>query len=67
MEVINLHGRKIGEGQPCFIIAEAGINHDGDINKAKELVDVAKSAGADAVKFQMFNTKKYISKDAFYA
>lgn len=67
MNIINLNGRKIGENQPCFIIAEAGINHDGSIKKAKELVDVAKEAGADAVKFQMFNTKKYISKDAFYA
>jgi len=67
MEKINLNKRTISDFDPCFIIAEAGINHDGSIQKAKELVDVAKEAGADAVKFQMFNTKKYISKDAFYA
>ena len=66
MEKINLNKRTKAI-DPCFIIAEAGINHDGSIQKAKELVDVAKEAGADAVKFQMFNTKKYISKDAFYA
>ena len=63
MEKINLNKRIISDFDPCFIIAEAGINHDGSIQKAKELVDVAKEAGADAVKFQMFNTKKYISKD----
>ena len=67
MNIINLNGKKIGKNQPCFIIAEAGINHDGSLNKAKELIAVAKNAGADAVKFQMFNTDKYISKDAFYA
>ena len=57
----------IGKDHPCFIIAEAGINHDGDVNKAKELVDVAVEAKADAVKFQMFDTNQYISNDAFLA
>jgi len=38
--------------EPCFVIAEIGINHNGDIKIAKELIDVAHSAGADAVKFQ---------------
>jgi len=66
-EIIISKSLKISDSSPCFIIAEAGINHDGSLEKAKELVDVAKEAGADAVKFQMFNTNKYISKDAFYA
>lgn len=57
----------IGEKNPCFIIAEAGVNHDGSTSKAKELVDVAVEAKADAVKFQMFNTEKYASDDAFLA
>ena len=57
----------IGEDYPCFIIAEAGVNHDGSTSKAKELVDVAINAGADAVKFQMFKTEKYASDDAFLA
>lgn len=47
--------KNIGENNPCFIIAEAGINHQGDINLAKKLVDVAVDAGVDAVKFQMRN------------
>ena len=43
-----------------YIIAEAGINHNGNIKTAYDLVDVAKSNGADAVKFQTYNTKKRI-------
>ncbi|GAH47729.1 unnamed protein product [marine sediment metagenome] len=45
-----------------FIIAEAGVNHNGDINLAYKLVDVAKEAGVDAIKFQTFKTEKVISK-----
>ena len=47
-----------------FIIAEAGVNHNGDINLAKKLIDVAVEAGADAVKFQTFKAKNLVSKDA---
>lgn len=42
----------VGEGQPCFIVAEIGINHNGDINIAKKLIDIAVNAGCNAVKFQ---------------
>lgn len=48
----------------CFIIAEAGVNHGGDIDLAKQLVDVAIASGANAVKFQTFNTSKLISRYA---
>ncbi len=47
-----------------FIIAEAGVNHNGSIELAKELIDVASKAGADAVKFQTFKAEKLVSKDA---
>ncbi len=42
----------IGENEPCLIIAEAGINHNGDIKKAKMLIDAAANCGADVIKFQ---------------
>src|ERR1700739_837185 len=42
----------VGEGQPCFVVAEIGINHNGDIDVAKRLISVAAAAGCDAVKFQ---------------
>ena len=48
----------------CFIIAEAGVNHNGDIRKAFQLIDVAKESGADAVKFQTFKAEEVISSYA---
>jgi len=45
-----------------FIIAEAGVNHDGDLQKAKMLIDVAVEAGVDAVKFQTFNAENMVSR-----
>lgn len=47
-----------------FIIAEAGVNHNGSIELAKKLIDVAQEAGADAVKFQTFKTENLVSKNA---
>jgi len=47
-----------------FIIAEAGVNHNGSIELAKKLIDVAAEAGVDAVKFQTFKAEKLVSKDA---
>ena len=47
-----------------FIIAEAGVNHNGSVKLAKELIDVAAKAGADAVKFQTFKAETLVSQDA---
>ena len=58
-EVIKIDGIKIGLGEPCYIIAEIGINHNGDLSLAKQLIDVAVNAGANAVKFQK-RTLEYI-------
>jgi len=49
---IKIKDKKIGEGEQVFIVAEIGINHNGDINNAKKLIDMAVSTGCDAVKFQ---------------
>ncbi len=46
--------RYIGQDEPCFVIAEAGSNHNGDLAIAKQLIDAAAEAQADAVKFQIF-------------
>lgn len=50
-----------------YIIAEAGVNHNGDINLAKKLIDEAKKSGADAVKFQTFKAEKLVTKSAVKA
>lgn len=49
---INIAGRLVGDGHPTFIIAEAGINHNGSLKIAKMMIDVAANAGVDCVKFQ---------------
>ncbi|EKQ51121.1 MULTISPECIES: N-acetylneuraminate synthase [unclassified Clostridium] len=51
----------------CFIIAEAGVNHNGNINVAKKLVDAAYEAGVDAIKFQTFKTENLVTKNAHKA
>ena len=49
---------------PCFIIAEAGVNHNGDLGVAHQLIDVAVDAGADAVKFQSFKADRLVTIEA---
>lgn len=66
MEKIQIGDIKVGSGEKTFIIAEAGINHDGDFKLAKKLVNEAAKAGADAVKFQIFKTEEFISQSAEY-
>jgi N-acetylneuraminate synthase len=57
MESFTIGDQPVGLGEPAFIIAEAGSNHNGDLDTAKELIDVAADAGADAVKFQTFRAE----------
>jgi N-acetylneuraminate synthase len=52
MNTVSIGNKKLGPGQPCYVIAEIGINHNGDIDLAKRLISIAVAAGCDAVKFQ---------------
>lgn len=52
MTTVRIGNRVVGDEQPCYIVAEIGINHNGDVAQAKRLVSVASAAGCDAVKFQ---------------
>jgi len=61
MQPIQIAKRLVGEGQPCFIAAEIGINHNGDLTLAHRLIDAAAEAGADGVKFQNYRTEDFIS------
>lgn len=60
----SIAGRRLGRGDPCFVIAEAGVNHNGDTDIALRLIDAAADAGADAVKFQTFSAERLASAAA---
>lgn len=53
-ETFSIGGVRVGAGVPCFVVGEAGVNHDGDPDLAHALIDIAADCGADAVKFQTF-------------
>jgi len=63
MNTIQLENQQVGNGQPVFIIAEIGINHQGDISIAKELIKKAKECGANAVKLQKRNISRILTKE----
>lgn len=60
-KTIRIEGKVIGEKQPVFLIAEVGVNHNGDIETAKHMIEVAADCGADCVKFQTFNSEEFMS------
>jgi N,N'-diacetyllegionaminate synthase len=64
MRNVKIGNRLVGDGEPVFVVAEAGVNHNGELGLAKKLVDVAKDAKADAVKFQAFKAENVAVKDA---
>lgn len=59
---IDIGGRAVGPGEPCYVIAEAGSNHNRDLDTAKALIDAAAAAGADAVKFQTYTAEGLYSR-----
>ena len=61
---IAIGNRRMGDGAPCFVIAEAGSNHNGNIEQARRLIDVAVTAGVDAVKFQLFRAERMYPRSA---
>lgn len=63
MTSIQLSNKTIGDDHPCFIIAEAGLNHNGEPNLAHDLIDSAAECGADAIKFQTYKTQELFPPD----
>lgn len=67
MKTIRIGERLVGDGHPCYIVAEAGVNHNGEAELAKRLVAVAKRVGADAVKFQKRSFQAILIREALEA
>jgi sialic acid synthase SpsE len=63
--IIEIQGQKIGYDYPTYFIADIAANHDGDLERAKELIYLAKEAGADAAKFQHFKAETIVSDQGF--
>lgn len=64
MRTFSLGERRVGLGNPVLIIAEAGVNHNGDLSLAHDLIEAAAKSGADVVKFQSFVTEEMVSRSA---
>ncbi len=65
MNKIKIGSKWIGEGEGLYFIADIAANHDGDLNRALKLIELAKESGADAAKFQNFHAHKIVSKRGF--
>ena len=59
---IDIGGKLVGDGLPCFLVAEVGSNHNHNFDLAKRLIDEAGNAGVDAIKFQTFKAAEHYSK-----
>jgi N,N'-diacetyllegionaminate synthase len=64
VQTVKVGDKAIGDGEPCFVIAEAGVNHNGSFELAKRLIDAAVKADADAVKFQTFRADAIATPEA---
>ena len=65
-EPVKIGNRMVGPGHPTYMVAEIGINHNGDLDLCRRLISVAVAAGCDAVKFQKRTPEKCVPLDQWY-
>ena len=63
--ILEIQNKRIGRDYPTYFIADIAANHDGDLERAKDLIYLASEAGADAAKFQHFNAETIVSDRGF--
>ena len=66
MSTIKIENKIVGDNQPTFVIAEIGINHNGNMENVFKLIDLAKDTGCDAVKFQKRTPELAVPKDQWH-
>jgi len=66
MVSVSIENKKIGNSYPTYFVAEAGLNHNGNLKIAKQLIDEAFNCGADAIKFQTYKTSEFLTRDSEY-
>ena len=66
LNIFEINQKKIGNMNPTYFIAEAGLNHNGQIDTAKKMIDDAYNAGADAIKFQTYKSENFLSESSEY-
>ena len=64
--MLQIDGKKIGVGFSPYVIAEGGLNHNGDVRIAKKMIEEAAKSGADAIKFQTYKTEEFLRKSSQY-
>ena len=66
MVTVSIDNKKIGDGFPTYFVAEAGLNHNGNVKTAKQMIDAALDCGSDAIKFQTYKTENFLTKKSEY-
>ena len=66
LNIFEINQKKIGNMNPTYFISEAGLNHNGQIDTAKKMIDDAYNAGADAIKFQTYKSENFLSESSEY-
>ena len=66
MKEMKINDEQIGDSFPTYVVAEAGLNHNGDVETAKKMIEGIKNSGVNAIKFQTYKTNNFLTDDSEY-